>query len=842
MLGETAALAVNAASPDFMAVPFHPLVALAARSFGFIPLDDPGFALVLMSAVFGSLAVVALYVAGRSFGFSGMASAIGASAFGLSRTVWLYSVQPREHSLSLLIGVMLLCAVARVWSGRRKSSLALVVVMIVSVAHFHLLYAAIAPVALFAVIKKRELYARFTGIITSVVFVLFSVYAVFSAFPLTTTGDIVFDWSVIAGGFGGGASGTAFHSQVVLAHLASYIEVLPVQFFYIFLVLALLGFAFLMSERWKLAIALAWIWLAQSVGIAFMTRVDADALGFSTSGFFMAGTYPVIALLIAAGADGIITQAGGAKKGLAGRLAGLVMIAFLAGPLVANYSWNDLKTDSGYGEMRADMLRMLPRDAVVYLQGPLMTAPLIFEHEVKGLRGDVETVDMSGLLGSVTRGLDEREAGRPDSYLIEKTFFKYYGRRPQAFSFPQAMEGVDGPYFQRGPFFYYKDIEGCDTMDWDPGDYGFTPGTTLKRGAEVRMIYPFLQGLQAECAFANGDETTGVYFIREATPGMSNSVQSVMMLAGVLERSGRTEEAIAFYQKALELCETCSDAYLKAGGLFAMRGEREIADVYFKRALKANPNDVNAKIAQARLLISAGEHNSAIDIYRKLLDKDPRSIVVMNNLANILIETRSINEARQLFDRAFEMEPLAGITVVNYSSFLLQMGATDEAVNMLETYLEKRPYSALALYHYGLALSNLKDYNSAIEKYREAFRLMPDLEPAWSNCVMVQLETRDIQGARDTVSRMRESGELKLQPSASRLYLEVEKIAVQADPFDAQGWANLILGYIQLGKFEEARELIVEMREQTGGALEDLAVVLEEKLGAANPPPVMKIK
>ena len=81
-------------------------------------------------------------------------------------------------------------------------------------------------------------------------------------------------------------------------------------------------------------------------------------------------------------------------------------------------------------------------------------------------------------------------------------------------------------------------------------------------------------------------------------------------LGNVYERKEQFEEAIVCYQKALQLNPNFADVYSNLSGFFTRRGKKGEAETYCKRALQINPDDF---ITYSNLLLIMnynGQHNA----------------------------------------------------------------------------------------------------------------------------------------------------------------------------------------------------------------------------------------
>ncbi|OQA90481.1 MAG: Tetratricopeptide repeat protein [bacterium ADurb.Bin236] len=183
-----------------------------------------------------------------------------------------------------------------------------------------------------------------------------------------------------------------------------------------------------------------------------------------------------------------------------------------------------------------------------------------------------------------------------------------------------------------------------------------------------------------------------------------------------------------------------------------------------------------------------------------------------------------------MFRAALEIDPRSGFTALNFSSFLLETGRVAEAARILESALDRNPHNAPALYNAGIAAHRSGNIESAEQYYNAAVSVDPDLINAWTNLVLLLLDSGRLQQARETAKRMNLSVSKELGEQAFIIHLKTEKRAVESDPTDESAWASLIGGLIIMGQREQAEAALKEMRAISGGRLAALDARLRKML------------
>jgi 4-amino-4-deoxy-L-arabinose transferase-like glycosyltransferase len=97
----------------------EPSWTMLTHLFTYLPLGDPGYRVNLASAVYGALAVAALFAAGWLLSRRTAAAAAGALAFGLGRSFWSQAVIAEIYTLNALL-ILLPIITLLVWREHRQ--------------------------------------------------------------------------------------------------------------------------------------------------------------------------------------------------------------------------------------------------------------------------------------------------------------------------------------------------------------------------------------------------------------------------------------------------------------------------------------------------------------------------------------------------------------------------------------------------------------------------------------------------------------------------------------------------------------------------------------------------
>lgn len=169
---------------------------------------------------------------------------------------------------------------------------------------------------------------------------------------------------------------------------------------------------------------------------------------------------------------------------------------------------------------------------------------------------------------------------------------------------------------------------------------------------------------------------------------------------------------------------------LNQGTYWMNQGDITNALASYQKALQLAPNDAdvhyNLGLAYARL----GAPTQAEEHYRKALELSPDYPEVHNNLGLLLQRKNKIEEAEAEFHEAIRLFPEYAKAHNNLGSFYAQQKRLPEAVGCYEKAVELDAEQWDAWFNLGQARKQLGDSQGALTALQETLRLNPDFEPA----------------------------------------------------------------------------------------------------------------
>nr|MBW4681124.1 tetratricopeptide repeat protein [Microcoleus vaginatus WJT46-NPBG5] len=200
-----------------------------------------------------------------------------------------------------------------------------------------------------------------------------------------------------------------------------------------------------------------------------------------------------------------------------------------------------------------------------------------------------------------------------------------------------------------------------------------------------------------------------------------------------LSSEKRYEEAIASYDKAVEIKPDKHEAWNNRGNALDDLGRYEEAIASYDKAVEIKPDLHEAWNNRGNALFNLGRYEEVIASYDKAVEIKPDLHEAWYNRGNALDDLGRYEEAIASYDKAVEIKPDLHEAWYNRGNALFNLGRYEEAIASYDKAVEIKPDKHEAWYNRGNALDDLGRYEEAIASYDKAVEIKPDLHEAWYN-------------------------------------------------------------------------------------------------------------
>jgi tetratricopeptide (TPR) repeat protein len=180
------------------------------------------------------------------------------------------------------------------------------------------------------------------------------------------------------------------------------------------------------------------------------------------------------------------------------------------------------------------------------------------------------------------------------------------------------------------------------------------------------------------------------YLTRRALEFDPDNPDVVAKLGRILRTLGRTEEALAVFQRYQQMVPGDKLALAQIGGCLTDLGEFGQAESYLRRAL-GGLEDGLTHYNLGLLLAQTDRLDEAVAEYKLALTFDPNDARTHNNLAAVLARQGKLDQAARELTRALEIDPDNANTHTNLGLVFAQQGHRERAAREFEAALRINP-------------------------------------------------------------------------------------------------------------------------------------------------------
>jgi tetratricopeptide (TPR) repeat protein len=150
-------------------------------------------------------------------------------------------------------------------------------------------------------------------------------------------------------------------------------------------------------------------------------------------------------------------------------------------------------------------------------------------------------------------------------------------------------------------------------------------------------------------------------------------------------------------------------AHNDLGNILLSKKRWDEAIAHFQKALEIKPDYTEARYNLGNALLYKNRMDEAVTQYEKALQINPNYAVAHNNLGYVLLHKGRVDEAIVHFQKALEIKPDYTEAHYNFGNALLHKGRVDEAIVHFQKALEIKPDSLGALNNLAWLLATCPD-------------------------------------------------------------------------------------------------------------------------------------
>jgi serine/threonine-protein kinase len=218
--------------------------------------------------------------------------------------------------------------------------------------------------------------------------------------------------------------------------------------------------------------------------------------------------------------------------------------------------------------------------------------------------------------------------------------------------------------------------------------------------------------------------------------------------------TGRFEEAVGEFRRALEIDPGAVDAHIKLGATYYDLGKPQEAEESYQKAVNLRPGYWLGYNGLGSFYSRRGRYEEAVPLFRTVISLAPDNLLAHQNLGGVYLKMGRYDEAIAILKKSIELKP-TGVACSNLASAYVYQGRYREAVPVME----------------------------------EAVRLLPTHHMLW----------------RNLGDAYQWSGQPAKAPPAYKQALKVAQDVLAVSPQDPQTLSSLALYWAKLGQKQNAR-------------------------------------
>jgi tetratricopeptide (TPR) repeat protein/2-polyprenyl-3-methyl-5-hydroxy-6-metoxy-1,4-benzoquinol methylase len=207
----------------------------------------------------------------------------------------------------------------------------------------------------------------------------------------------------------------------------------------------------------------------------------------------------------------------------------------------------------------------------------------------------------------------------------------------------------------------------------------------------------------------------------------------------VLEEQGRTAEAMARYDAAIQADPRCARAHLNRGNVLLAGAQIDEARSAYQLAIACDPHYAAAHFNLGNLNCRAGEYERALHDYQVAIGIKPDFADAFVAMANAFANLGRNSEAIESYERALAINPGYSEVHFNLGVLALTEGRHEQAANSLRRVIQMRSDYTAAHYALGRVLTRLGHLDAAEASLRRALSIAPESEEILEHLAMFLL-------------------------------------------------------------------------------------------------------
>ena len=155
-------------------------------------------------------------------------------------------------------------------------------------------------------------------------------------------------------------------------------------------------------------------------------------------------------------------------------------------------------------------------------------------------------------------------------------------------------------------------------------------------------------------------------------------------LGVALSLSSKYDQALAAYQRALELDPKVAAPHNGIGNVYSDLGQYDQALAAYQRAIELDPKDAYPHNGIGNVYRDLGKYDQALAAYQRAIELDPKDAYPHNGIGNVYFDLGQYDQALAAYQRALELNPKDGSFRSSLVGILRKLGREAEAQEQIQ--------------------------------------------------------------------------------------------------------------------------------------------------------------
>jgi len=210
---------------------------------------------------------------------------------------------------------------------------------------------------------------------------------------------------------------------------------------------------------------------------------------------------------------------------------------------------------------------------------------------------------------------------------------------------------------------------------------------------------------------------------------------------------GAFNEAIIYFNKAIQLNPNASDYIVNRGIVFEKLGDKIKAIKDYQLALRVDPDNALASYNLGSLATAAGENQLALQTYSEAISKDPTLAYAYTERAFTKLQMNDLQGALIDYDSALVLDPHDPENWYNRGLVKSRVEDYESAINDFNMAIDLEPAYENAYLSRANTLIKMDEYQAAMDNYKLAIFYYPGFALAYYNRAIARYNHDDADGA-----------------------------------------------------------------------------------------------